>query len=122
MSDKINTDLNKLLPWAIVAVLGFMLLKNNQVGSSDVEKATSQVFVDMRKGYSDVFKEAASEVEGKKIQTDRQLLDYVKVRIEEARKKAQIPFDAVCEKEIPESFLGKEAEVSSLLMRISKSW
>ena len=47
--------------------------------------------------------------------------DAVKA-IEAARKEAQAPFDAMCEKELPESFVGKEADVAALLRRIAKSW
>ena len=57
-----------------------------------------------------------------RLQSDRQLLDFIRPKIEAARKEAQAPFDAMCEQELPESFLGKEAEVAALLQRIAKSW
>jgi hypothetical protein len=76
----------------------------------------------MKKSYGATFSEAANEVQNKRLQTDRQLLDYVKPKIEAARKEAQAPFDAMCEKELPESFVGKEADVAELLRRIARSW
>jgi hypothetical protein len=76
----------------------------------------------MKKSYGATFNDAANEVSEKRLQSDRQLLDYVKPKIEAARKEAQAPFDAMCEKELPESFVGKEADVAALLRRIARSW
>jgi hypothetical protein len=125
MTDKTSGDLNKYLPWLIVAGLGYMLWIKKPDDSptpASVEKITSQVFAEMRKSYGAAFNDAANEVESKRLQSDRQLLDFVKPKIEAARKQSQMSFDAMCEKELPESFLGKEAEVAALLRRIAKSW
>ena len=126
MSDeKKSGDINKYLPWAIIVVLGVWIYRSNpssDVPSKSIEKATSQVFPAMRKAYGDVFAEAASEVEAKKITTDRQLLDFIKPKIESARKASQADFDKLCEESIPESFNEVESEVASFLKRISKSW
>jgi hypothetical protein len=125
MTEKTSGDINKYLPWLIVAGLGYMLWikkPDDSPPAPSVEKTTSQVFVEMRKSYGATFNDAANEVESKRLQSDRQLLDYVKPKIEAARKEAQAPFDAMCERELPESFVGKEAEVAALLRRIAKSW
>ena len=126
MSDeKLSGDVKKYLPWAVAIVLGVMLFRQQDAkpdASPTVEKTTSSVFKDMRKSYGATFNDAANEVESKRLQSDRQLLDFVRPKIEAARKEAQAPFDAMCEKELPESFLGKEAEVAALLRRIAKSW
>lgn len=126
MSDeKTSGDLNKYLPWAIIVVLGVWIYRSNpnsDVPSKSIEKTTSQVFPAMRKAYKDVFAEAATEVEAKKITTDRQLLDFIKPKIELARKASQADFDKLCEESIPESFNEVESEVASFLKRISKSW
>lgn len=125
MTEKTSVDINKYLPWLIVAGLGYMLWIKKPDDSqtpASVEKTTSHVFAEMRKSYGATFNDAANEVESKRLQSDRQLLDYVKPKIEAARKEAQAPFDAMCERELPESFLGKEAEVAALLRRIAKSW
>jgi hypothetical protein len=124
-SEKLSGDLNKYLPWAIIVVLGIWIYRGNSpsdvVGPS-IEKTTSQVLPAMRKAYADVFAEAATEVEAKKITTDRQLLDFIKPKIESARKASQSDFDKLCEESIPESFSEVESEVASFLKRISKSW
>ena len=125
MTEKTLVDLNKYLPWAVAIVLGVMLFRQQDAkpdASPTVEKTTSSVFQNMRKSYGATFNDAANEVESKRLQSDRQLLDFVRPKIEAARKEAQAPFDAMCEKELPESFLGKEAEVAALLRRIAKSW
>jgi len=125
MTEKTSVDFNKYLPWLIVAGLGYMLWIKKPDDSqtpSSVEKTTSHVFAEMRKSYGATFNDAANEVESKRLQSDRQLLDYVKPKIEAARKEAQAPFDAMCERELPESFVGKEADVAALLRRIAKSW
>lgn len=125
MTEKTSGDLNKYLPWALAIVLGVMLFRQQDArpdASPSVEKITASVFKDMRKSYGATFNDAANEVDAKRLQSDRQLLEFVKPKIEAARKEAQSTFDAMCEKELPESFLGKEAEVSSLLRRIAKSW
>ena len=126
MSDeKLSGDVKKYLPWAVAIVLGVMLFRQQDAkpdASPTVEKTTSSVFKDMRKSYGATFNDAANEVESKRLQSDRQLLDFVRPKIEAARKEAQAPFDAMCERELPESFLGKEAEVAALLRRIAKSW
>jgi hypothetical protein len=125
MTEKTSGDINKYLPWLIVAGLGYMLWVKKPDDSptpASVEKTTSQVFSEMRTSYGATFSEAATEVQNKRLQTDRQLLDFVKPKIEAARKEAQAPFDAMCERELPESFVGKEADVAALLRRIEKSW
>ena len=125
MTDKTSGDLNKYLPWAIVIVMGVMLFRQQEAKPDalpSVEKTTSSVFKDMRKSYGAAFNDAANEVESKRLQSDRQLLDFVKPKIEVARKDAQAPFDAMCERELPESFVGKESDVAALLRRIAKSW
>jgi hypothetical protein len=109
----------------VAIVLGVMLFRQQDAKPDalpSVEKTTVSVFKDMRKSYGATFNDAANEVESKRLQSDRQLLDFVKPKIEAARKEAQSPFDAMCERELPESFLGKEAEVAALLRRIAKSW
>ena len=123
--EKKSGDINKYLPWAIIVVLGVWIYRSNpssDVPSKSIERTTSQVFPAMRKAYGDVFAEAATEVEAKKITTDRQLLDFIKPKIESARKASQADFDKLCEESIPESFLEVESEVASFLKRISKSW
>jgi len=125
MTEKTSGDINKYLPWLIVAGLGYLLWvkkPDDSAAKPSVEKTTSQVFVEMRKSYGAAFNDAANEVESKRLQSDRQLLDFVRPKIEAARKEAQAPFDSMCERELPESFLGKEAEVAALLRRIAKSW
>jgi hypothetical protein len=125
MTEKASADLNKYLPWAIVAVLGVMLFRQTETkpdASPSVEKITAGVIPAMRKSYGAAFNDAANEVESKRLQSDRQLLDFVKPKIEAARKDAQSPFDAMCESKIPESFDGQEKEVAALLRRIAKSW
>jgi hypothetical protein len=124
-SEKTSGGLNKYLPWAIIVVLGIWIYRGNS--SSDVvgpsiEKTTSQVFPAMRKAYAEVFAEASIEVEAKKITTDRQLLDFIKPKIEAARKASQADFDKACEESIPETFDGVESEVAFFLKRIAKSW
>lgn len=124
-SEKTSGGLNKYLPWAIIVVLGIWIYRGNSssdVTNPSIERTTSQVFPAMRKAYGDVFAEAASEVEAKKITTDRQLLDFIKPKIESARKASQADFDKSCEESIPESFNEVESEVASFLKRISKSW
>lgn len=114
-----------LMPWILVAILGLIVIQTKYESTGDVpavEKVTSQVFPAMQKSYGAVFSEAANEVQNKRLQTDRQLLDYVKPRIEAARKEAQAAFDAMCEKNLPESFEGKEAEVAAFLRKVAKSW
>ena len=126
MSDeKLSADVKKYLPWAIIVVLGVWIYRSSppsDVVGQSIEKTTSQVFPAMRKAYKDVFAEAATEVEAKKIITDRQLLDFIKPKIESARKASQADFDKLCEDSIPESFSEVESEVASFLRRISKSW
>ena len=125
MTEKTSGDLNKYLPWAVAIVLGVMLFRQQEAkpdASPSVEKTTASVFKDMRKSYGAAFNDAANEVDAKRLQSDRQLLEFVKPKIEAARKEAQAPFDAMCEKELSESFVGKEADVAALLRRISKSW
>ena len=125
MTEKTSGDLNKYLPWAVAIVFGVMLFRQQDAKpdvSPSVEKTTSSVFNDMRKSYGAAFNDAANEVDAKRLQSDRQLLEFVKPKIEAARKEAQAPFDAMCEKELPESFVGKEADVAALLRRIAKSW
>lgn len=125
MTEKTSVDLNKYLPWAVAIVLGVILFRQQDAkpdASPSVEKTTASVFKDMRKSYGATFNDAANEVESKRLQSDRQLLDFVRPKIEAARKEAQSPFDAMCEKEFPESFVGKEADVAALLRRIAKSW
>jgi hypothetical protein len=125
MTEKTSGDLNKYLPWAVAIVLGVMLFRQQDAkpdASPSLEKTTSSVFKDMKRGYGAAFNDAANEVESKRLQSDRQLLDFVRPKIEAARKEAQAPFDAMCEKELPESFVGKEADVAALLRRIAKSW
>ena len=125
MTEKTSVDFNKYLPWLLVAGLGYMLWvkkPDDSPATPSVEKITSQVFSEMRKSYGATFNDAANEVESKRLQSDHQLLDFVKPKIEAARKEAQAPFDAMCERELPESFVGKEADVAALLRRIAKSW
>lgn len=126
MSDEIvSADVKKYLPWAIIIVLGVWIYRSNptsDVPSKSIEKTTSQVFPAMRKAYGNVFGEAATEVEAKKITTDRQLLDFIKPKIESARKASQADFDKLCEESIPESFDGVESEVVAFLRRVAKSW
>ena len=126
MSDeKLSGDVKKYLPWAIIVVLGVWIYRSSppsDVVGPSIEKTTSQVFPAMRKSYADVFAEAATEVEAKSITTDRQLLDFIKPKIESARKASQADFDKLCEESIPESFNEVESEVASFLKRISKSW
>lgn len=126
MSDEIvSADVKKYLPWAIIIVLGVWIYRSSpqsDVVGPSIEKTTSQVFPAMRKAYVDVFAEAATEIEAKKITTDRQLLDFIKPKIESARKASQADFDKLCEESIPESFSEVESEVASFLRRISKSW
>lgn len=125
MTENASVDVDKYLPWAVAIVLGVMLFRQQEAkpdASPSVEKTTTSVFKDMRKSYGATFNDAANEVDAKRLQSDRQLLEFVKSKIEAARKEAQAPFDAMCERELPESFLGKEAEVAALLRRIAKSW
>lgn len=125
MTEKTSGDVNKYLPWAVAIVLGVMLFRQQEAkpdASPSVEKTTASVFKDMKRGYGAAFNDAANEVDAKRLQSDRQLLDFVRPKIEAARKEAQVPFDAMCEKELPESFVGKEADVAALLRRIAKSW
>jgi hypothetical protein len=125
MTEKTSGDLSKYLPWLIVAGLGYLLWvkkPDDLPTPSSIEKTTSQVFAEMKKSYGATFNDAANEVSEKRLQSDRQLLDFVRPKIEAARKEAQSPFDAMCEKELPESFVGKEADVAALLRRIAKSW
>jgi hypothetical protein len=124
-SEKLPGDLNKYLPWAIIVVLGIWIYRGNSssdVVVSSIEKTTSQVFPAMRKAYAEVFAEASAEVEAKKITTDRQLLDFIKPKVEAARKASQADFDKACEESIPETFDGVESEVAFFLKRIAKSW
>ena len=123
--EKTSGDMNKYLPWAIIVVLGVWIYRSNpssDVQSKSIEKTTSQVFPAMRKAYGNVFGEAATEVEAKKITTDRQLLDFIKPKIESARKASQADFDELCEESIPELFDGVESEVVAFLRRVAKSW
>ncbi|MFN7318409.1 MAG: hypothetical protein ACK5S6_02760, partial [bacterium] len=90
-TEKTSGDINKYLPWLIVAGLGYMLWvkkPDDSPPAPSVEKTTSQVFGEMRKSYGATFSEAATEVQNKRLQTDRQLLDFVKPKIEAARKEA----------------------------------
>jgi hypothetical protein len=124
-SEKTSGALNKYLPWAIIVVLGIWIYRGNSssdVTNPSIEKTTSQVFPAMRKAYAEVFAEASAEVEAKKIVTDRQLLDFIKPKVEAARKASQADFDKACEESIPETFDGVESEVASFLKRIAKSW
>jgi hypothetical protein len=123
--EKKSGDINKYLPWAIIVVLGVWIYRSNptsDIPSKSVEKTTSQVFPAMRKAYGDVFSQAASEVADKGLVTDRQLLEFIKPKIELARKTAQADFDKLCEESIPETFDGVESEVVAFLRRVAKSW
>lgn len=123
--EKTSGDMNKYLPWAIIVVLGVWIYRSNptsDVPSKSIEKTTSQVFPAMRKAYGDVFSQAANQVVDKGLVTDRQLLEFIKPKIELARKTAQADFDKLCEESIPESFDGVESEVVAFLRRVAKSW
>lgn len=123
--EKKSGDINKYLPWAIIVVLGVWIYRSNptsDVPSKSVEKTTSQVFPAMRKAYGEVFSQAANEVADKGLVTDRQLLEFIKPKIELARKTAQADFDKLCEESIPETFDGVESEVVAFLRRVAKSW
>lgn len=126
MSDEIvSADVKKYLPWAIIVVLGVWIYRSNptsDIPSKSIEKTTSQVFPAMRKAYGDVFSQAANEVANKGLVTDRQLLEFIKPKIELARKTAQADFDKLCEESIPETFDGVESSVAAFLRKVAKSW
>jgi hypothetical protein len=119
------------LPWIVVAVLAYMLWQKPADNPSppapinqSVEQVTKAVFTDMRSGYAAAFGEAAKQVEDKGLATDRQLLEFVRPKVEEARKNAQSKFDAMVEANIPEKFesASEVAAVADFLKRVARSW
>jgi hypothetical protein len=114
---------NNLPIIALVAIGAFLLFSQKPADKQgSVEKTTSQVFKDMKKAYGVVFSSASSEVLSKGLGTDRQLLEFVKPKIEQARKDSQKAFDSMCEESLPETFEGKEKEVADFLNRVARSW
>ena len=117
-------DIRPLLPYAVIAGMLIFYFGKQQADkpTESVSATTASVFREQRKAYAGIFEEAAKQVDAKTITTDRQLLEWIKPRTEAARLEARKPFDAMIEASIPESFDGHEAEVSSILKKVSKSW
>lgn len=125
MSEK-SFDIKSVLPYAVIAgMLVYYFGQQQQQPDKQpksVASITASVFRDQRKAYAEIFEDAAKQVDAKSITTDRQLLDWMRPKTEAARLEARKPFDAMIEASIPESFVGHESEVATLLRKVAKSW
>lgn len=105
----------------LIAVLGFVAYaKGSPASSSGAPRDAARSFMtEYRAGLKASFIEASKRVASGETKTDRELFEFLRPQTEKARKSAQVAFDAMCEKEIPESFVGSEKKVSSVLSSIA---
>lgn len=105
----------------LIAVLGFVVYaKGSPASSQGAPRDAARSFVtEYRAGLKASFLEASKRVASGETKTDRELFEFLRPQTENARKAAQVSFDAMCEKEIPESFAGLEKKVSSVLSSIA---
>jgi hypothetical protein len=137
MSDtkKADFDINSLVPWIAVGVLGYMLWTKDASPTPapdpkpvtvTIEKATSGVLATMRTENARVFNLAADKVEKGEIRTDKELFDFIQPATKAAREQANKPFDMSLEMSLPRnedgSFAGKEIEAAKILRKVAKSW
>lgn len=86
------------------------------------EDATKAFFTKYRSASRQVYLDAAAKVEAKELKSDRAFFDYMRPLMIKARTESAKDFDVLCERDIPESFEGKEAEVAALIRKIGEAW
>lgn len=123
-------------PWAVVAVLGYLLWTRQPVAPPgpqpepvpvvSIEKETKQILATMKVENARIFTEAADRLEKGLLKTDKELFEFVRPATEAARKVANKPFDVALDLSLPRNedgtFAGKEKEAAALLRKIAKSW
>ena len=116
-----------VIPWLIVAVCVFALLRNNQGGGDpSTGSVTSQVaktLPNIRAAYRDAFLSAADLIERGEIANQEQWLKHI---AENAGTKQAEALDAVYKAlndlDLPASFAGKEKEIAELNRKIGGAW
>jgi len=87
-----------------------------------IEATVKDVKNENLKQLSKAFSDAATQVENKKFQYARELLEYMQSITKAAREQSNKPFDLMLGQMIPDELVGHEKEVADGLRRIAAAW
>ena len=98
-----------LVPWLLVAVLGFMLWQRTPMPKPEPEKSDARAVAakmidDTAKGYAGEFNRAATQVEAKEIVNEEQLHKQLKEKLDGVRSAASADLDGLMDTRIPTEF------------------
>lgn len=120
-----TTERQSLVPWLIVAVLGFMLWQRTpgpkpEPEKSDARAVAAKMIDDTAKGYAEEFIKAATQVEAKEIVNEEQLHKLLKEKLDGVRSAASADLDELMDARIPTEFDdGSRGAVSTFLRSVS---
>lgn len=114
------------LPYAVIAVLAFMLLRDNGKQSDNAKSMKSVVgstLPTIRTAYRDAFLTAAAKIEAKEITNKEQWTAYIAQTAGVKQREAlDAVYKAIDDAKVPASFAGVEAEVARLNREIGGAW
>jgi hypothetical protein len=117
-----------LVPWLLVAVLGFMLwqrtpLPKPEPEKSDARAVAAKMIDDTAKGYAEEFIKAATQVESKEIVNEEQLHKQLKEKLDGVRSAASADLDGLMDTRIPTEFDdGNRGAVVTFLRLVSNGF
>lgn len=123
------------LPWIAVAVLAFMLFQKQTppapvpppvppVPVVNVESVVAGIFPAQAKGYTTVFREAATQVKSKALVSEPQLFSFLKTEAENVRSSSAVEFGKLLNESIPDGNFGdtEVAAVTDFLNRVADAF
>lgn len=117
-----------LLPWVIVGVLGFMLLRNQpQSPKPDPKPSVGQIVQKMMRdtsdGYAREFEKAASNVASGELKNEEQLHKQLKENLDAVRSLASDDLNRIMDSNIPTEFDdGNRGAVSTFLRSVANGF
>jgi hypothetical protein len=124
MTDQKTPDAFSVLPWAVVAVLAYMLWNSEGKPQPKPEKPNAksvakQLVKDTTAGYSKAFLSASDKVSTKEIVNEEQLFNFVKEELSNARETASSELNRMLDSNIPTEFDdGNRGAVSTFLKSV----
>ena len=114
---------SSIVPWLIIGVLGFMLLREQpqsppQPDKPKVEKVVAKMMSDVSAGYAKEFERAAADVGNGTLKTEEALHKQLKDGLDAARTQASGDLNGLMDANIPTEWSDGNA-VSSFLRSVS---
>lgn len=116
---------SSIVPWLIIGVLGFMLLREQpqsppQPDKPKVEKVVEKMMADMTEGYAKEFEKAAASVGNGEIKNEEQLHKSLKEGLDDVRSVASSDLNGLMDANIPtEIDDGNRGAVSTFLRSVA---